>query len=214
MKHRSRPPEQDDLLRPRLIDMIDPRHELVKLAALIDWDVFEHQWSGFFPSGTGRPATPPRLVAGLIYLQHAFRLSDEAVVARWVENPYYQHFTGETFFQHRPPIDPSSLTRWRQRIGEEGVEWMLTQTILAGQKAGALDAGSLKRVAVDTTVMKKAIAHPTDARLYERARAQLVALATEAGVACARATPALPRSWRCALAVTPMPNSSSACARP
>lgn len=182
MKHRSRPPEQDDLLRPRLIDMIDPRHELVKLAALIDWEVFEEQWSGFFPSGTGRPATPPRLVAGLLYLQHAFRLSDEAVVARWVENPYYQHFTGETFFQHRPPIDPSSLTRWRQRIGEEGVEWMLTQTILAGQKAGTIDAGSLKRMAVDTTVMEKSIAHPTDARLYERARSQLVALAVEAGV--------------------------------
>lgn len=100
MKHRSRPPEQDDLLRPRLIDMIDTRHELVKLAALIDWEVFESQWAGFFPSGTGRPAMPPRMVAGLLYLlylQHAFRLSDEAVVARWVENPYYQHFTGETF---------------------------------------------------------------------------------------------------------------------
>ena len=86
MKHRSRLPEQDDLLRPRLIDMINPRHELVTLTDLIDWEVFEREWSGFFPSGTGRPATPPRLVAGLLYLQHAYRLSDEAVVARWVEN--------------------------------------------------------------------------------------------------------------------------------
>ncbi len=110
MKPKKRTTEQDDLLRPRLIDMIDPRHELVKLTALIDWEVFEREWSGFFLSGTGRPATPPRLVAGLLYLRHAYRLSDEAVVARWVENPYYQHLTGETFFQHRPPIDPSSLT--------------------------------------------------------------------------------------------------------
>ena len=182
MKHRSRPPEQDDLLRPRLVDMIDLRHELVKLAALIDWEVFEREWAGFFPSATGRPATPPRLVAGLLYLQHAYRLSDEAVLARWVETPYYQHFTGEVFFQHRPPIDPSSLTRWRGRIGEEGVEWLLTQTIRAGQKSGAIDEDSVKRVAVDTTVMEKAIAHPTDARLYERARDQLVALARSAGV--------------------------------
>lgn len=182
MKHRKRPPEQDDLLRPRLVDMIDPRHELTKLAALIDWEVFEREWVGFFPSTTGRPATPPRLVAGLLYLQHAYRLSDEAVVARWVENPYYQHFTGETFFQHRAPIDPSSLTRWRKRIGEEGVEWLLTQTIAAGQKAGAIDENSVKRVAIDTTVMEKNIAYPTDARLYERARAQLVALAQQAGV--------------------------------
>lgn len=84
MKHRPRAEEQDDLLRPRLVDMIDPRHELVRLAALIDWEVFEREWSGFFPSGKGRPATEPRLVAGLLYLQHAYRLSDEAVVARWV----------------------------------------------------------------------------------------------------------------------------------
>jgi IS5 family transposase len=182
MKHRSRPVEQDDLLRPRLVDMIDPRHELVKLSALIDWEVFEREWAGFFPSGKGRPATEPRLVAGLLYLQHAYRLSDEAVVARWVENPYYQHLTGETFFQHRPPIDPSSLTRWRKRIGEEGVEWLLTQTIEAGRKSGAIDDASCKRVTVDTTVMEKAIAHPTDSRLYERARDQLVTLAQEAGM--------------------------------
>ena len=93
MKPHSRTPEQDDLLRPRLVEMIDPRHELVKLADLIDWEFFEREWAGFFPSATGRPATSPRLIAGLMYLQHAFNLSDEAVVARWVENPYYQHFS-------------------------------------------------------------------------------------------------------------------------
>ena len=182
MKHRPRPPEQDDLLRPRLVDLIDLRHELVKLAALLDWEFFEREWSGFFPSTTGRPATSPRLVAGLLYLQHAFRLSDEAVVARWVENPYYQHFTGEVFFQHRPPIDPTSLTRWRKRIGEEGVEWLLTKTIEAGRASGAVAERSLEQVAVDTTVMEKAIAHPTDSRLLERARAQLVDLAREARI--------------------------------
>jgi transposase, IS5 family len=182
MKHRPRPSEQDDLLRPRLVDLIDLRHELVTLAALIDWDFFEREWAGFFPSTTGRPATSPRLVAGLLYLQHAFRLSDEAVVARWVENPYYQHFTGEVFFQHRPPIDPTSLTRWRKRIGEEGVEWLLTKTIEAGRASGAVAERSLEQVAVDTTVMEKNIAHPTDSRLYERARAQLVDLARAAGI--------------------------------
>jgi IS5 family transposase len=72
MKHRACPPEQDDLLRPRLVDMIDRRHELVRLAALIDWAWFEREWAGFFPSCEGRPATHPRLVAGLMYLQHAY----------------------------------------------------------------------------------------------------------------------------------------------
>ncbi len=96
--------------------------------------------------------------------------------------PDCQHFTGETFFQHHAPIDPTSLTRWRKRIGEEGVEWLLTKTIEAGRKSGAVEDQSLEQVAVDTTVMEKAIAHPTDARLYERARAQLVDLAQEAGI--------------------------------
>jgi IS5 family transposase len=97
MKPKTRQLEQDDLLRPRLVDLIDMRHELVKLETLIDWEFFEREWAGFFPSGRGRPATSPRLVAGLLYLQHAFDLSDEAVVARWVETPYYQHLCGETF---------------------------------------------------------------------------------------------------------------------
>ena len=182
MKPKFRGPEQDDLLRPRLTDLIDMRHELVRLEALIDWAFFEAEWVGFFPSHTGRPATSPRLVAGLLYLQHAYALSDEAVVARWAENPYWQHFCGETFFQHRPPIDPSSLTRWRGRIGEEGVEWLLTKTIEAGRDAGVIAERSTADVIVDTTVMEKAIAHPTDARLYEKARTRMVKLAHEAGL--------------------------------
>ena len=182
MKPRKPPAEQDDLLRARLVEMIDMRHELVKLGTLIDWDIFEREWGGFFPSHTGRPASLSRLVAGLLYLQHAYALSDEAVVARWSENPYWQHFCGETFFQHRLPLDPSSLTRWRKRIGEEGVEWMLTQTIEAGKRAGMVKGNDLKRVTVDTTVMEKNIAHPTDAQLYEKARCKLVGLAREAGI--------------------------------
>ena len=155
MRAKSREAEKDDQLRPRLIDMIDMRHELVRLEALIDWEFFEAEWAGFFPSHTGWPATSPRLVAGLMYLQHAHGLSDEAIVARWIENPYFQHFCGETFFQHRPPIDPSSLTRWRKRIGEEGVEWLLTKTIEAGRAAGAIDKKSAEKVIVDMEVHSK-----------------------------------------------------------
>ncbi len=117
-----------------------------------------------------------------MYLQHAYGLSDEAVLASWVENPYFQHFTGETVFQHRPPIHPSWLSRWRGRIGEEGVEWLLTKNIEAGRASGAVTPRSLSEIAVDTTVMEKAIAHPTDSRLYEKARRSLVTLAERAGI--------------------------------
>jgi IS5 family transposase len=121
-------------------------------------------------------------VAGLMVLQHAYRLSDEAVLARWVENTYFQHFIGEAFSQHRLPNHPPLLSRWRGRIGGEDVEWLLNKTIEAGRASGTLSERSLAESAVDTTVMEKAIAHPTDSRLYERARRMLVALAGNVGM--------------------------------
>ena len=153
------------------------------LAELIDWSVFETPWAELFPSRTGRPASSPRLIAGLLYLQHTFGCSDEDLVWTWVENPYWQHFCGETYFQHEPPIDPSSMTRWRQRIGEEGVEWLLTETIEAARRGKVVKVKSFEKIIIDTTVMEKAVAYPTDSRLLERGRQHLVKLAGALGIA-------------------------------
>jgi IS5 family transposase len=81
--------------------------------------MFEQEF-GKLSAEEGRPGTPIRLMAGLTCLGHAYQLSDEEVVRRWVENPYYQYFCGEEYFRHKLPIDPSSLSRWRRRIGEQG----------------------------------------------------------------------------------------------
>lgn len=175
-------PQSGELFRQPLVDLINASHPLVKLAELIDWEVFEREWSRLFVSKRGRPATPPRLIAGLFYLQHTFACSDEALIWTWVENPYWQHFCGETYFQHEPPIDPSSMSRWRKRIGEEGVEWLLTVTIEAAKKARVIKAASLAKVVVDTTVMEKAVAHPTDSRLLDRGREHLVKAAKALGI--------------------------------
>ena len=158
------------------------KHPLVRLSTLIDWEQIERDFSVSFTSGRGRPALAPRLVAGLLYLQHAFDASDEAVVNTWVENPYWQYFCGETHLQTELPIDPSSLTRWRKRIGEEGVETLLMATIDAARKGGMVKASSVDRVIVDTTVMPKAIAHPTDGHLLEKSRQHLVKVAQEHGL--------------------------------
>ena len=182
MAPKSPTPKSNDLFRQRLDELVDLRHPLAQLAGHIDWSVFEHEWAGLFPSRRGRPATAPRLIAGLLYLQHTYALSDEDVVWGWVENPYWQLFCGETWFQHHPPIDPSSLTRWRKRIGEEGLEWLLTQTIRAAQSVGVVKRQSFDKVIVDSTVQEKAIAHPTDSKLLNRGREQLVKLASEAGI--------------------------------
>ena len=110
-------PATGDLFQQPLVELINLGHPLVKLAQLIDWSVFETRWAELFSSRTGRPASSPRLIAGLLYLQHTFACSDEQLIWSWVETPYWQHFCGNTYFQHQPPIDSSSMTRWRQRIG-------------------------------------------------------------------------------------------------
>jgi IS5 family transposase len=176
-------PQTAELFRPRLDEQINMKHPLVKLAALIDWAEIERTFGVHFSSGRGRPALPPRLVAGLLYLQHTFDASDEAVVNTWVENPYWQHFCGEVYLQTEAPIDPSSLTRWRKRIGEEGVETLLMATIEAARRGGVVKACSVERVIIDTTVMPKAIAHPTDSKLLERSRQHLVKAAQAHGIA-------------------------------
>jgi IS5 family transposase len=175
-------PASGELFQQVLTELINLEHPLVKLSALIDWQVFETQWAGFFPAKTGRPATPPRLIAGLLYLQHTFALSDEALIWSWVENPYWQHFCGETHFQHEPPIDPSSLTRWRKRIGEAGVERLLSISIDAARRAKVVKEKSFDKVIVDTTVMEKAIAYPTDSQLLEKGHQHLVKLAESLGI--------------------------------
>lgn len=137
---------------------------------------------GHLYSEEERPGIPIRLLVGLTYLNHACNTSDEETVRRWVENPYHQYLCGEKHFQHELPIDPSSLSRWRKRIGEEGAELILRLTVRAGLKSGAVVPTSVERVTVDTTVQEKAIAFPTDARLYNRSRERLVRLALACGL--------------------------------
>lgn len=175
----------DDLFRSRLENQIDLRHPLAKLARRMPWTDLEEALAPTLPPDPergGRPALPVRLMAGLLYLKHAYDLSDEAVCERWLENPYWQFFTGEVVFQTALPCNPSSLTRWRQRLGEAGLEELLAQTIAAARSMKAVDARELSRVIVDTTVQEKAIAHPTDSRLLEVARRKLVLLSRRNGI--------------------------------
>jgi IS5 family transposase len=121
-------------------------------------------------------------MAGLSILKHLHDLSDEALCERWLENPYYQLFCGEEFFRHRLLFDRSSLTRWRQRMGEERLIALLQESLSIATRTGAATPADFTQVIVDTTVQEKAIAFPTDAKLIHRARERLVRLAKATGV--------------------------------
>ena len=168
---------QKDLLRPALEEIIDLGHPLARLGRAIDWTFLDGRFASVCAPGAGQPGLPTRLVAGLFILKHMHDLSDEALCARWLENPYYQYFCGELSFCHQLPFDRSSLTHWRQRLGEEQLVALLQESLSVAHKTGALATKDLERVVVDTTVQPKAIAHPTDARLCHRALEKLVDLA-------------------------------------
>lgn len=182
MKPHTHSPQTDELFGSRLDEQLNMRHPLVRLAGLMNWDEIERSLSLHFTSGRGRPALPARLVAGLLYLQHVNDASDEAVVNTWLENPYWQYFCGEQYLQTELPINPSSLTRWRKRMGEEGVETLLSVTIEAARAAGLIRKNSVDTVIVDTTVMPKAVTYPTQSKLLERSRQHLVKFARDNGI--------------------------------
>jgi IS5 family transposase len=161
--------KEDDLFKSRLEAILDDRHELVRLAKLIDWSRFEEEFGRFYYEKKGRPGLSTRLMAGLHLLQHAKGLSDEAVCAAWLENPYFQSFTGETYFRHALPLDRSSMSRWRGRIGKDKLELLLAETLAAAERAKAIDPTKCERITIDTTAQTKAVAHPTDSALLLRA---------------------------------------------
>jgi IS5 family transposase len=173
---------QTDLFRARLDQIVDPTHALVKLAAAIDWRFLKEHFGAVYDDDPGRPPLPTRLMAGLAILKHMHNLSDEVLCERWIENPYFQLFCGEEFFQHRLPFDRSSMTRWRQRMGEERLIVLLQESLSVATRSSAAKPADFRQVIIDTTVQEKAITFPTDAKLMHRARERLVRLAQKHGL--------------------------------
>src|SRR6201998_4706647 len=168
---------EQDLFRSRLDQIIDMNHPLAQLARTVDWRFLEGRFGEVYTDNPGQPPLPTRLMAGLAILKHTYDLSDEVLCERWVENPYYQYFCGEEFFQHRLVFDRSSLTRWRRRMGEERLEALLQESLSVAARTKAIKPSELSRVIVDTTVQPKNVTFPTDAKLLNRAREKLVRLA-------------------------------------
>src|SRR5205807_6292502 len=164
---------QDDLFRPSLNEIINLRHPLVRLAGEIEWDFLAGRFSSVCGVGPGQPPLPTRLVAGLFILKQTHNLSDEALCDRWVENPYFQYFCGEVVFRHELPFDRSSLTRWRQRLGEEQIAALLQESLSVAHRSGAIATEDLERVAVDTTVQEN---HRAIEKLVELAKREGVEL--------------------------------------
>ena len=177
-QHKAR---HDDLFRSRLDQIINMKHPLVVLAGKVDWAWLDSELAGSF-SDQGRPAEPVRFMLGMFMLKHTYSLSDEQVWDRWVNDPYFQYFTGEEFFQHELVHERSGMSHWRRRIGDR-LDILLAETLRIAHDTGALKKSDLARVTIDTTVQPKNIAFPTDAKLLETAIRQLAKLAKAHNVA-------------------------------
>ena len=173
--------KQMELFEVELERLVNPEHALVRLGRQMNWEAFEGQLGSTYHPRKGAPGVGTRLMVALHYLKYQYDLSDESVISQWVENAYWRHFSGEQFFQREAPVDASSMTRWRARLGKSGAELMLRQTIETGIKIKAIKPAQLKRVNMDTTVQTKAIRYPTGARLHNRARERMVGEAHKSG---------------------------------
>lgn len=172
---------QQDLFRNRLDQIIDLNHPLSRLTKLMDWERLHKEFAPYY-ADIGRAALPIRLMIGLNLLKHIYALSDEEVCARWVENVYFQFFCGEIFFQHRFPIERSSLSHFRGRIKPSSYDSILQESLAIACELGALKLKDLKAVAVDTTVQEKNVAHPTEHGLLRKAVVKLGEVAKRAGI--------------------------------
>ena len=162
------------------------KHQLVKLAGKVNWDHLEAVCGEVYSEGPGskggQPPLPTRLMAGLHILKFIFDLSDEELCDRWVENPYFQFFCGEEFFLHETPFHRSSMTRWRNLMGEVKMKSLLQESLSVAVITKSMAPSDLVQLIVDTTVQPKAVMFPTDAKLMNRAREKLVKLAKQSGM--------------------------------
>ena len=172
---------EQDLFRSRLDQIINMKHELVRLAQAIDWPVLEERFGAVYSDGPGMPPLPTRL-GDWRSSSTASTCQTRVLCERWVENPYFQYLCGEAFFCHALPFDRSSMTRWRSRMGEERIVALLQESLSIAVKTGAMKPADTRQVIVDTTVQPKNVMFPTDAKLIHRARERLVRLAKKTGL--------------------------------
>lgn len=173
-------PQQTDpfeLFRSHFDQILNQNHELFALAAKIDWPRFDATFAECYVENMGAPGKAIRLMVGLHYLKHMFNESDESVVARWVENPYWQAFCGFTHMQHDCPCHPTAMVKWRKRVGSDRLNMLLNETIAMARGGGHVTDHELRQVTADTTVQEKNITHPTDAKLLYRSIEKLVKFA-------------------------------------
>ena len=171
-----------ELFQAHFSQILNREHPLVKLADKINWPRFDAAFADSYREDFGAPGKAIRLMVGLQYLKYAFDESDESVVERWIENPYWQYFCGFTHMQHEAPIDPSSMSRWRKRVGAERLELLLKETVELAVREKQLPRRDLKQVTVDTTVQEKNITYPTDSKLLHTAIRKLVETARQRGI--------------------------------
>jgi len=173
---------QKKLFETELKELIDPEHPLCVLSSEFDWKMIEEKFYPLYSYFKGRPAKEVRLMVGLQYLKATYKESDETVVEKWVENPYWQYFCGEKYFQIKCPINPTMMTKFRNRAKKENIEELFNEVIKSGLKIKIIKPQSLEKITVDTTVQEKNITFPTDAKLYYRMLVKLVRYAKLNGI--------------------------------
>lgn len=160
-----------------IVPFLNPKNHLFKIANTIDWNSLSGKMAKFYCPNNGRPSKPSRLKIGLLILKHLYNnASDSETINLLKENIYAQYLCNihlEEIFRktvrddEKEIIDSSTLSKFREKIGVEGVR-IIEQEIFQCLKRAKLLKG--RKLILDTTVVPSNITYPTDVSLLEKLR--------------------------------------------
>ena len=171
---------QQKIFAYKLKDELNPKNKLYKLRSLIDWQILE-DWclKNIDVKKLGRDRNCNRIMISLLMLQSMNNTSDSLTAEEVKENMYWQYFCGYEYLEKNIEISESSIRRFRNLLGEEGLNEILKELIKVGVKTGAVKKKDLESIIVDSTVQIKNIKHPHDAHLMSKSRENIVKLCND-----------------------------------
>ena len=157
--------------------LTNPTHDLILLRHIIPWQPIMERLVPFYNPQKGRTGHSLRLLVATSILCRLRQLSDRKVIENIQENRYMQYFCHVPDQRLMTFLHPSTLCRFRNRIGTEGTLIIEERVFEHLKRAAVIDADMML---MDTTVLESPIIYPTDIRLIYKAFDKMAALATEA----------------------------------
>ena len=153
-----------------------PTHDLIILRRVIPWQSIIDGLVPYYDLKKGRTGCALRTLSAISILARLRQFSDREVIDNIQENRYMQYFCNIPDAHLRTFMHPSTLCRFRKRVGQNGISLIEDEVFTRLQRAEVIEADMML---MDATVLDSPIIYPTDVRLLYKAFDKMARLATE-----------------------------------